>query len=229
MTKLPLKSEVDISDGNADADLSQFIKSNPEKYKVTWLSTKGRRGLLLILSEGVYFIEQSTTPSPDISISIVANIKFPTPRDTSKTQHRTLLDVVLVKDTERNKSTYRFYALDILCIEGGMVWHKPWDQRWRFLNEGVLMPRKKDESRQPKAYAEEQIKIRAKEYFPMKKMGFVMKDVCAGVGHEAEGVRVVPVGEYGLGGSDDNGTKAVVWRRGGSVDDVQLKSMLFSS
>jgi len=242
MSTLPLKSQVDISAGNTEAVLLQFIKNNPEKYKVTWLSTKGRRGLLLILSEAVYFMEQSTTSSHIISVSIITNMKFPTPKDLTKTQHRTLLDVVLVKDTERNKSTFRFYALDILCIEGGMVWHKPWEQRWRFLNEGVLMPRKKDESQQQQqqtspvpshAYAKEAIKIRAKEYFPMKKMGFVMKDVCAGVGHEAEGVRVVPMVEYGIGGNigseGNGGSMAVVWRRGCHVDDDELKSLLLST
>ena len=223
ISTLPLKSEVDISNGNTETDIIQLIKNNPEKYKVTWLSTNGRRGLLLILSEAVYFIEQ-TTSSSNISISIVTNIKFPSPKDLSKGQHRTLLDVVLVKDFEKNKPTYRFYALDILCIEGGMVFHKPWDQRWRYLNDGVLIPRKKDESMQQAVhvYAKEQIKIRAKEYFPMKKLGFVMKDVCAGVGHEAEGVRVVSTGEYGS-------SVAVIWRRRGcTVSDEQLKSLLLA-
>ncbi|KAL7537407.1 hypothetical protein ACHAXR_007800 [Thalassiosira sp. AJA248-18] len=252
---LPLKPQVDISTGNSDTDLLQFIKNNPDKYKVTWLSTKGRRGLLLILTEAVYFIEQqqqqqstttSSSVSPIISISIVTNIKFPTPKDLTKNQHRTLLDVILTKDVERNnKSTYRFYALDILCIEGGMVWHKPFEHRWRFLNEGVLIPRKMDEAQQSQqqqhhptsshGYAKEGIKIRAKEYFSMKKLGFVMKDVCAGVGHEAEGVRIVPImGEYGIvpieSGKRKEGVIAVVWRRRGGqkIDDEKLKSLLLA-
>ena len=232
MSALPLKSEVDISDSNTNStDLLPFIKSNQEKYKVTWLSTKGRRGLLLILTEAVFFIEQST---PSISISIVTNMKFPSPKDLSKLQHRTLLEVVLVEDM-KNKSTYRFYVQDILCIEGGMVYHKPLAQRLRYLNDGVLMPRKKDEtlqqhSEQTNVYANEQIKIRAKEYFPMKKIGFVMKDVCSGVGHDAEGIRVVPVGEYGIGEScDDSKTTAVVWRKERDVDGEKFKSLLLAT
>ena len=244
LSTLPIKAEVDISNESTDLLQLQYIKNNPEKYKVTWLSSRGRRGLLLILSEAVYFIEQSTTTSPisiSISISIVTNIKFPSPKDLSKVQHRTLLDVILVNDVEKNKSTFRFYALDILCIEGGMVFHKPFDQRYRYLNEGVLIPRKKDEAlpkhQQQKThhYGSEQIKIRAKEYFPMMKLGFVMKDVCSGVGHEAEGVRVVPVvGEYGIGSCSSAKTEAVessvavVWNRGGSVDDEKLKSLLLA-
>lgn len=227
MTKLPLKPEVHISGRDTESNLLQIIKSNPDQYKVTWLSTKSRRGLLLILAEAVYFLEELTS---QITISVVANIKFPSRTDLTKPQHRTLLDVVLVKDIERNKPTFRFYALDILCIEGGTVWHKTWDQRWPFLNEGVLMPRKKDESQgSSHSYAREPIKIRSKEYFPMRKAGFVMKDVCIGVGHAAEGVRVVPVGKYGIGGGEGKeGTMAVVWKRGGGLSDEKLRSLLLA-
>lgn len=233
MSILPLKNEVDISDGNTDSkDILPSIKGNSEKYKVTWLSTKGRRGLLLILTEAVFFIEHSTD---SISISIVTKMKFPSPKDLSKPQHRTLLEVVLVEDIEKDKSTFRFYVQDILCIEGGMVYHKPLDQRLRYLNDGVLMPRKKDEtiqqhSEQANVYADEQIKIRAKEYFSMKKLGFVMKDVCSGVGHDAQGIRVVPVGEYGIGNeSDGKKTEALVWRKGCAVDGEKLKTLLLAT
>ena len=63
----------------------------------------------------------------------------------------------------------------------------------------------------------------------MNKLGFVMKDVCSGVGHEAEGVRVVPMGEYGIGTKKGEESMAVVWRRGFQVDDDQLKSLLLAS
>jgi hypothetical protein len=236
MSYLPLKDEFDMSiESDASNDtgekLLECIKTNMDGYSVTWLSTKGRRGLLLILSEAVYFIERgeegvvvpSTTTSSStnltthLSVSQVTNIKFPTAKDLNINQHRTLLDVMLVKDVEKQpnnnaKITYRFYALDVLCIEGGKVWHKPLELRCRYLNDGVLIPRKKDEvfhhqQQQTMAppssalthahnYSQESIKIRANEYFPMKKFGYVMKEVCKGVGHEAEGVRIVSVGEY---------------------------------
>jgi len=273
MTNLPLRPEIDISsqDGNNKNivnDIASSMKNNTQAYKATWLSTKGRRGLLLILTEAVYFIEQPPQPqspsqlSAPITVSIVTNIKFPSPQKTSppKTQHRTLLDVVLVLDNEKSRTQYRFYALDILSIEGGMLWHKPHEQRWRFLNENVLLPRKKEEGRGARGlghdYAKEPIKIRAKEYFPLQKLGFVMKDVCAGVGHEAKGVRIIPVGVYGVGGdagsgrhrwclkkgeegepggngNDDHDGKnkclsvvAVIWRQGGELDENNVLSML---
>ena len=223
---LPLKPELDISNNSAESTIIQSIKSNPNGYKVTWLS-KGRRGLLLILSEAVFFIEQQ---SSSIQVSQVTSMRFPTPQDSKKSQHRTLLDVVLVTDIEKGKPTHRFYALDILCIEGGRVWHKPWEQRWKFLNEGVVLPRKKDETKQQQQqlghiYSKEPIKLRAKEYFSMSKLPFVMKDVCAGVAHDAIGIRVVPMGEYGIGDTKDS-AMAVVWKRGGDVGDENLVSLL---
>ncbi|KAL7549141.1 hypothetical protein ACHAWF_012410 [Thalassiosira exigua] len=220
MTTLPLKQEVDISDGKG-LDIAGKIKNNGDQYRVTWLSTEGRKGLLLILSEAAYFIEQSAP----ISVSVVHGMKFPTPKD-SKPHHRTLLDVVLVKDVERGKPTHRFYALDIICVEGGMVYRKPWEQRLRYLHEGVLAPRKRGESRHASVYAKEPIKIRVQEHFPIRKLGFVMDDVCAGVAHKAEGVRIVPAGAYGIGQEGDD-TTALVWRKGTGVDPKRLKELLF--
>mmetsp|Transcript_14245 Transcript_14245/g.21457 ORF Transcript_14245/g.21457 Transcript_14245/m.21457 type:complete len:617 (-) Transcript_14245:4-1854(-) len=219
---LPLKPELDVSNNSADNATIQSIKSNPSEYKVTWLS-KGRRGLLLILSEAVFFVEQQ---SSSMQVSQVTSMKFPTPQDSKKSQHRTLLDVVLVTDVEKGSPTHRFYALDILCIEGGRVWHKPWEQRWKFLNEGVVLPRKKEEAKQQQQpqqhhghiYSKEPIKLRAKEYFPMRKLAFVMKDVCAGVAHDANGIRVVPMGEYSA--------MAVVWQKGGDVGDEMRRECI---
>lgn len=277
MSYLPLKGEFDMSNesatnNNTEDNMLQCIKTNMNEYNATWLATRGRRGLLLILSEAVYFIEQvkelvpSTTPSSSsspstslanhISISRVTNIKFPTSNDLTIHQHRTLLDVMLVKDVEKqppnnnNKVTYRFYALDVLCIEGGRVWHKPLELRCRYLNEGILLPRKKDEalhhqqqqhtnsmttSSSAHNYSNETIKIRANEYFPMAKLGYVIKEVCKGVGHEAEGVRIVPVGEYYTKTSNSSSSirsgewdkdMTLVWRWGHNEAALQKLIML---
>merc|ERR1711862_234979 len=100
---------------------------------------------------------------------------------------------------------------DILSIEGGICSHKPLEQRLKYIKDGVLIPRKKDEARGGggHVYSEEPIKIRSKDYFGLDKLSFVLKNVCAGVGHEALGVRFVPTGEYGV--------SAIVWKKGGDV------------
>ncbi|KAL7520588.1 hypothetical protein ACHAWX_005304 [Stephanocyclus meneghinianus] len=255
LTSLPFKPEVDISNitslessDSSTRNLLQSMKSSLDRYKVTWLSTNGRRGLLLVLAEAIYFIEQQTenstsNPSP-ISVSVVTNMKFPSTKDPQIQQHRTLMDVVLVHDVEKSNRCYRFYILDILCIEGGLVWHKSWKERWRFLNDGVLVPRKKEEAKQLQQsssstghkYQKEPIRIRAKEYFPLQKLEYVVKDVCAGVGHDAKGVRIIPMGAYGINKADCTGVNreatsalhAAVWKRGGTADEKHLVSLFLS-
>ena len=217
-----IKPEIDSS-----ADVSNFqpIKSDPDLFQVTWASTRSRRGFLLILSEAVYFLEQQQNES--IDISCVKNMKFPR-ADLTKRQHRTLIDVVLVKDVDQGASVFRFYALDLLFIDGGMVHHKPLDQRLRYLKDGVLIPRKKDEARggEGHAYAKELIKIRSKDYFQISKLGFVLKDVCSGVSHEANGIKFVPAGEYGLGNEKGIVAPTLTWQRGGRVPGDKLIDFL---
>ncbi|EJK49486.1 hypothetical protein THAOC_31635 [Thalassiosira oceanica] len=208
-------------------DLSDFqpIKSDPNLFHVTWASTRSRRGLLLILSEAVYFLEQQQDES--IEISYVTNIKFPR-ADLTKRQHRTLIDVVLVKDIDQGASVFRFYALDLLFIDGGTVHHKPLHQRLRYLKDRVLIPRKKDEARggEGHIYAKEPIKIRSKDYFQISKLGFVLRDVCSGVSHEANGIKFVPTGEYGLGKEKGMLAPTLTWKKGGRVPDDKLINFL---
>jgi maltoporin len=52
-----------------------------------------------------------------------------------------------------------------------------------------------------------------------------MKDVCAGVAHEANGIRLLPMGEYGIGEKKDS-VMAVIWRKGEDVNDEKLISLL---
>ena len=87
------------------------------------------------------------------------------------------------------------------------------------------MQQKQTQQQHGHIYAKEPIKLRAKEYFPIKKLSFVMKDVCAGVAHEANGIRLLPMGEYGIGEKKDS-VMAVIWRKGEDVNDEKLISLL---
>jgi len=182
------------------------------KYKVTWRS-KGRRGLLLILNEGVYFLEGNG--SAPVTVSIVkSGMKFPVPTDLAKSQHRTLLDGVLVHDKEGGSLVPRYYASDILCHMGGILAAKPFAQRIKYLLDGVIMARKKDARHD---YSKEAIKIRAKEYFDVSRLEFVLNDVTRGVAHESNGVVFVP-----LEGKYQGGDDFVAWERNGKVSEQSL-------
>ena len=185
-----------------------------KQYKVTWKST-GRRGLLLILNEGVYFLENDESSEKKVVVSVVqGDMKFPPPNDPSKRQHRTLLDGTLVHDKEGDKEVPRFYATDILCHMGGVLMAKPFAHRAKYLLDGVVMARKKDTSHN---YSKEAIKLRAKEFFEIERLDFVLKNVLRGVTHGCEGVVFVP-----LEGKYHDGGKVMVWEKSGNVSEESL-------
>lgn len=91
---------------------------------------------------------------------------------------------------------------------------KPYAHRAKYLLDGVVMARKKDTSHN---YSNEVIKLRAKEFFGIKKLDFVLKNVLRGVSHGCEGVIFVPVeGKYRDGG------KVAVWEKSSNVSEDTL-------
>ena len=208
---LPFCQEKQISSTDA------LSASLPNKhYKVTWKST-GRRGLLLILNEGIYFLENGNDESGEkrVAVSIVqGDMKFPVPNDPTKRQHRTLIDGTLVHDKEGSALVPRFYITDILCHMGGVLMAKPFAHRAKYLLDGVIMARKKDTGHN---YGKEPIKLRATEFFGIEKLDFVLKNVLRGVTHNCDGIVFVPMeGKY------REGDKRAVWEKNSNVSEESL-------
>jgi len=216
---IPTGSEVALS--SADA-----LKSNLThgRYKVTWRS-RGRRGLLLVLTEGAYFVENPPGGGGNGSPLAVSTVKmrFPHPADPGRTQHRTLLDGVLVTDREGPASVPRYYATDILCHMGGTLTSRPFGQRVKYLVDGVIMARKRDAAKGGYDYGREPVKIRANEYFELGKLGFVLKDVTRGVAHETAGVTIAPKdAKYYVAGGAPGEDAVLMWEKGGEVPEDAL-------
>jgi len=201
------------------------------RYKVTWRS-KGRRGLLLILTEAVYFVE-SLNDTVQISI-IQGGMYFPQPTNPQK-QHRTLLDGILVLDSEPSPSSPqktvvpRYLVTDILCHMGGILTSKHFSSRQKYVWDGVLQARKKIKY----DYAKEGIKIRLKELFDLEKVKFVQKDVRRKLCHETDGLVFVPLLSVyygdGEGSSDPKGDGVLVWGDSkGSMSQEELIQTLGS-
>lgn len=211
---IPTGSEITLSSAEA---LGSGLTH--DRYKVTWRS-RGRRGLLLVLTEGAYFVENSgDAGGANIAVSTL-KMRFPHPTDRGRTQHRTLLDGVLVTDQEGPNKVSRYYATDILCHMGGTLTSRPFAQRVKYLVDGVIMARKRDTGYD---YGKEPIKIRANEYFEWGKLGFVLKDVMRGIAHETDGVAFTPKeGKY-YGVEGARGQDAVLlWEKNGAVSEDAL-------
>ena len=208
---------------SSSSSTTSQIKSFNHKYKVSWIS-QGRRGLLLILVENIYFIELSTIEpvgSDNYTISLLkGSMNFPLPADGAsstlnvKKQHRTLLDVFLVQDIEDPNSNtihHRFMIRDILAHNGGIVSNKPFQQRLKYIMDGVIQPRKRDTTFN---YSQEPIRLRAYEFFDLDRLDYVISEVCPKQNHRVKGIILIPVDGLYYGNKDK---KAMTWMLDGDL------------
>ena len=211
LSNIPIQAELNLDEGN----LQQL---HATKYKVTWGSV-GRRGLLLVLSDGIFFLENDDN---NIKVSfLTCPLYVPNPQKPATCQHRTLLDVVLVTDKEHGISVPRFLVSDILVHMGYVLMNKPWNVRFKYVIDGVILARKK--STKIWNYSKERIRLRAKEFFDLKEVDFVCNQVVKAQFHVTDGLRFVPQeGTYLYNvGSDDN--DVLVCK---SCDEVIMGKML---
>mmetsp|Transcript_36794 Transcript_36794/g.85944 ORF Transcript_36794/g.85944 Transcript_36794/m.85944 type:complete len:212 (-) Transcript_36794:142-777(-) len=158
---------------------------------VTWRA-RGRRGLLLLLRDGVFLAEAGPPGEGELRVARVPKLRFPRPEDPGQRQHRTLLDVLLVEDREGGRTVPRLLVLDALVFEGGTLMRKPLSHRLKFVFDGVVGARKRDEATDASRYAGETLKVRMKEHFDLHKTEHVLKKVLPNLTHEAEGLVFTP-------------------------------------
>jgi len=190
----------------------------------------GRRGLLLVLRDGVFFVEPPPAGGEELAVSLVPKMRFPHPKDPAQRQHRTLLDGILVEDDEGGKKVLRYLVFDALVFEGGILMRKPLSQRLKFVADGVVGSRKRDTAHD---YRDETFKIRMKEQFELPKIEFLLRKVLPAVTHKTDGLVFTPKDSpyeaagtiSGAGGP--NMLKALfVWRPGGEVSEGDLVSKI---
>ena len=133
-----------------------------------------------------------TSTSTAVSV-LTTPLYIPNPQKPSAVQHRTLLDVTLVMDREKGRDVPRFFVSDILCHMGGVLLHKPFSHRLKYMMDGVIIARKKTTSIWK--YEKEGIKMRALEYFDAGKTRFVKDEVMKAQLHDADGVIFLPADE----------------------------------
>jgi hypothetical protein len=165
-------------------DEQSLSKVQVGQCMITWKPV-GRRGFLLILMDGIFFVE-NVEHDTKVQVSLLKSpLYIPDPQNLSSVQHRTLLDVTLVMDGMEP----RFLISDILVHMGGTLLRKPFHKRIKYLMDGVILARKR--SAKTWDYRSEQIKIRAKEYFELEKINFLLKQVIVAQMHQVSGLEIV--------------------------------------
>lgn len=173
---------------------SSIYQISPKSYHVTW-NPIGRRGFLLLLADGVFFIEPDSHESK-LTVSLAHSMHFPSPKDLQKPQHRTLLDGRLIFDKENGTTTTkivpRFLAMDVLAHEGGILLHKPFLQRRKFLVDGVYGARKRLQ-RKPEE-EKECFRFRVHDTFELRKAEYLLSEsFLQQVTHDVDGLQFIPI------------------------------------
>jgi len=224
--------------GHADADNWPFAKATVmdsvklkndlnNRFFVTW-KAKGRRGLLLLLTDGAFFIEQAkNVSSSSLKVSILPGMWIPSPVDSSRPQHRTLLDGIIVTDKEEVEkgkpkiATIRYLIFDIIAHEGGILAKKPLSSRLKYINDGVVGARKKAAAngRLPK-HANEAIRIRMKDHFELSKVPYLLSSYLSKITHGVDGLVFTPKDHpyYSM--------EILQWRRNGGTDEASESDLI---
>ncbi|QDZ24112.1 mRNA-capping enzyme [Chloropicon primus] len=170
------------------------------RYYVTW-KADGTRYLLLLMQDGVYIISRSFDvrrlqlrfPLWGLSKDKKPSFKF-TP------QNGTLLDgeMVVDEDAYSGEKRRRFYAYDLISMDGKKITDLPFKQRYAYIEDYVVVPRKleqhaigKEKERYPYHmynYDDECFAIRRKSFYPLHSCKGVLSNLIPKLLHESDGL-----------------------------------------
>jgi len=219
----------------ADTPLTpQHLETNEltHRYSLSWRA-KGRRGLLLLLNEGVFFLESSATNTNTIQISKCRNMHFPKNKDPKNApSHRTLLDGILVQDQETpQKLIPRYLISDVLCHEGAILFRRPYSQRLSHATQ-LIMARKKAQAQPTNShdFNTECFKVRVKDQFDLSKTEFLIRSFMKKITHGTDGIVLVPKdAPYGFRADNTSadseewsGKRVLTWSPNSQVVDASV-------
>jgi len=184
----------------ADTSLSsqgQSLGSLTEDYFVTWRS-KGIRCLTLVLREGVFLVDKGMN-------FYQVHLFFPQKNGEKGSQHRTLMDGIVVDDfldpKDKAKGTVkRILIFDLLAYEAQIMRKRPLTKRLQCLQTNIFAPRAEAQKAAGGMggydYSKELIRVRMKDHFPLKKAhSLVSSHFLSSVTHAVDGLVFTPISE----------------------------------
>ncbi|KAL6059021.1 mRNA guanylyltransferase [Balamuthia mandrillaris] len=167
------------------------LKDIVKNIKGYYISEKsdGTRFLLLIMHDGSYLVDRSFRVT-----KVELRFPFPARKATPASPpvlDRTLIDGELVCDVvEGNKQVLTFLMYDIVAWMGVNVAKRDLPDRLKIIQNDVLGPRKEDKSHD---YSKEPFKLRLKDFFEIKYLPYVFKEVIPHLHHQNDGIIFTPV------------------------------------
>jgi len=146
----------------------------------------GYRYLLLILNNGVFLIDAL------FRVRNAPMMRFPS-RLTMTPQHHTLLDGEMVQDRmDDSKFTLRFLIHDVLTYNGNNVMKQKLPDRLKIIQNDIIWPRKNDTNKSHD-YSKEPFGVRLKDYYELRHLPFLVKEVIPSLPHPNEGLVFTPL------------------------------------
>lgn len=175
--------------GTQPVTLDRFSLNTNVLKKKYFVSEKsdGFRYLMLIQNNGVYMIDAL------LRIRIVAPMKFPTRTNLNVQQHNTLLDGEIVHDkVDEAKFVLRYLVYDILCHNNQNIMNMKLPDRLKIIQNDVIWPRKND-FQSKYDYSKELFSVRLKDFYELKHVQFILKEMIPALPHANEGIIFTPL------------------------------------
>lgn len=182
-----------------------FSRDNREmlerrRYYVTW-KADGTRYLLLMMQDGCYLVSRSFDvrrlqmrfPLWGVDKSKKPSFKF-------VPQNGTLLDGEMVVDEDgyTGEKKRRFYAYDLIAMDGKKIADLPFKQRYAYIEDYAISPRKLEQHAMSKEgdrypyhmyrYGEESFTLRRKSFYPLHSCANVLGTLIPKLLHESDGL-----------------------------------------
>lgn len=185
---------------------SNLSMLSERRYWVTW-KADGTRYLILLHKAGTYLIDRSNavrrvqmrwpSPLPPMNKNS-GQAKAPI----GNLHQGTILDGEMVVDEDLLTATRtrRFLAYDAMVINGEIITHHPWKERWGFINKFVEAPRRLEASMIANGkwklrydYSKECFRFRRKMFWPLSASKKIIDDfIPRQLTHEADGLILQP-------------------------------------
>ncbi|GBG89499.1 hypothetical protein CBR_g49290 [Chara braunii] len=156
-------------------------------YYVTW-KADGTRYMLLITRDGVYLIDRAFRCRR-------VQMRFPLRGKVMKdrlgeTHAFTLLDGEMVIDTEpTGVKTRRYLVYDLMMLGNAPIVNLPFSERWRLIEEEIILPRREEEFLNPKyEYKAEPFRVRRKDFYQLTATKDLLGKFMKALSHEADGL-----------------------------------------
>lgn len=163
-------------------DLSNIGLLSKKPYRVTWKADGVRYLMYIKRRHEIYLIDR------DNAVFEAPQLTFPQRKNPLGHVENTLLDGEMVMDKIDDKLTPRYLIYDIVQFQNQSLGKMSHDIRLKCIDVDIVQPRNKAAQTGSLDKAKEPFSIRSKQFFPVEKAEWVLKEFIPKLTHENDGL-----------------------------------------